>query len=256
MSIISIHNLGIRYTVYKSRSGSLSHRILQSVSRELARREFWALRQVTFDVNEGETLGVIGRNGAGKSTLCMAAAQILSPDEGNVTVRGRVAPILSLRSGYNKDLTGRENIYLCGALMGYKPSEIKAREQSILSFAGLGEFIDNPVRNYSSGMRTRLAFSVATSIDPDVLVLDEVLGVGDASFRKKSEARMRELMEKARAIILVSHSTDTIRNLCNRALWLDKGRVKAFGAVEEVVEKYEEWQESRAAGKKRASGEP
>ncbi|MHC5034673.1 MAG: ABC transporter ATP-binding protein [Planctomycetota bacterium] len=251
MSLISAKNLGIRYSLYRARTRSLKRTILQFLSRELERTQFWALRHVTLDLCEGDTLGVVGVNGAGKSTLCMALAQILEPDEGEVVVRGRVAPILRLGAGFNKDMTCRENIYLSGALMGYEPHEIREMQDDIVSFAELGDFVHNPVRTYSTGMQARLAFAIATSVDPDVLIVDETLSVGDAAFRKKSEARMRELMDRARAIVVVSHSGQTIRTLCSTALWLHKGEVRALGPTEDVVPQYEEWQERRVAARKR-----
>ena len=158
--MIATRNLGIRYSVYRSRTRSLKRKVFQFLSRELKRTEFWALRNVTMEIHEGDALGVIGENGAGKSTLGMALAEILAPDEGEVTVRGTVAPILTLGAGFDKDMTGRENIYLSGALMGYEPHEIREMERDIVSFAGLGDFIHNPIRAYSSGMRARLGFAV------------------------------------------------------------------------------------------------
>jgi ABC-type polysaccharide/polyol phosphate transport system ATPase subunit len=244
MSIISTRGLGVRYKMYRTRPKTLKRRLIQYVRGELVHEEFWALRNVTLEVNEGEVLGVLGANGAGKSTLCMAVAQILAPDEGEIELRGRVAPMLSLGAGFNRDMTGRENLYLGGVLMGYDMKEIREREAEIVEFAELGEFIDNPIRAYSSGMRSRLAFAIATNIDPDVLIIDETLGVGDAPFRKKCEARMKHLIDNARAIILVSHSNATIRKLCNKALWLNKGEVQAYGVVDEVVRRYEAWQET------------
>lgn len=238
--------------MYRHGSKSLKRRLLSMMSRELIRDHFWALKDVTFDVREGETLGIVGSNGSGKSTLCMAAAQILTPDEGTVHVHGKVAPILSLNAGMTRDMTGVENIYLGGALMGYNRKEVKKWEKSILEFTELGDFIENPVRTYSSGMKARLAFSIATSVDPDVLIIDEVLGVGDTYFRQKSLARMKGLMARARAIMLVSHSAETIREMCNKALWLEHGKIQAIGEVEDVMNKYEAWQAENIARKKAA----
>lgn len=253
MSVISVRNLGVRYTIHRAATGkSLKRSIFQFVSGEFRREQFWALRGVTFDIDDGDVLGIVGSNGAGKSTLCLALAQILVPDEGEVTVRGAVAPILSLGAGFNRDMTGRENVRLSGALMLLSPQQIRELEPSVVAFAELDDFIDNPARTYSSGMRARLAFSIATSIEADVLILDEVLGVGDAYFRKKSEERMRQLMERARAIVLVSHSAETIRNLCTTALWLNKGEIKAHGSTENVLGEYERWQQARRARKKSA----
>ena len=241
-SVISVRDLGVRYKVYRSSAQSLRRTFLQLLVGRWRHAEFWALRGVTFDLHQGETLGVVGPNGAGKSTLCLAMAEIIPPDAGEVVVRGAVAPILSLAAGSRKDLTGRANLFLCGALMGLDIEQIKAIEEPVISFAELEEFIDNPVRTYSSGMRARLAFAIATSVTPDVLILDEVLSVGDAAFRKKSAARMRGLMGRARAIVLVSHSSETIRELCDVVLWLHKGQVRAYGPAAEVLRGYEDWQ--------------
>jgi len=254
MTVISARQLGVRYSIYRSRTRLLRRTVFQFLSRELERTQFWALRNVTLEVREGDVLGVIGVNGAGKSTLCMALAQILAPDEGQVVVEGKVAPLLSLGAGFNRDMTGTENIYLSGALMGYQPSEMKEMAGAIAAFAEIGEFMENPVRAYSSGMRARLAFAIATCIEPDVLIMDEVLSVGDAGFRKKSESRMLELMERARAIVLVSHSAPTIRGLCNVAVWLHKGEVRDYGPADEVVRKYEEWQEARPSAGRAGEG--
>ena len=248
MSVISVRNLGIRYSVYKYRGRSLKRTVFQFLTRELKREEFWALRHVTLEVREGDSLGVVGPNGAGKSTFCMALAQILMPDEGEVITRGKVAPVLSLGAGFNKDMTGRENIQLSGALMGLQPDETRAVETPITDFAEIGDFIHNPVRTYSSGMRSRLAFSIATSVESDLLILDEAMSVGDAVFRTKSAARMKELMQRAKAIVLVSHVPELVRDLCNVTLWLDQGRIKAYGPTDEVTGQYEQWQRARLAG--------
>ena len=241
-AIISVKNLGIRYTVFKSGGKSLRRNILQLVTGNLSRQWFWALKDVTFDLNEGDTLGVIGSNGSGKSTLCMSLAQILHPDEGEVQVNGTVSPILALGSGFNRDMTGRENIFLSGALMGLSQQQSREMEPSIIEFAEIGDFIDNPVRTYSSGMKARLAFAIAPSIEPDVLLLDEILGVGDVAFKQKSEERMHQLMDRARGIVLVSHTGDVIRELCNVVLWLHHGQVMAYGPTDEIVTRYEKFQ--------------
>ena len=254
MSVISVRNLGICYTLRRSRERSLRRRLLQLLTGERMRGQFWALRHVSLDLHEGETLGVIGPNGAGKSTLCMAIARILPSDEGEVRANGKVAPILALGAGFNNEMTGLENIFLSGALMGLSRDKMRTLVPSILSFAELGEFVDVPVRVYSTGMRARLAFSIATSIDPDVLVLDEILSVGDAAFRRKSETRMMEFMSRARAIVLASHSMETIRRLCDRTLWLEKGRVEACGPTQEIIEEYRKAQQADRTDRQRGLG--
>lgn len=252
MNVATIRNLGVRYTVRGATGLSLKRRIFQVFSGDLRRKEFWALRGVDLTVSEGDCLGIIGHNGAGKSTLCMCIAGIIPPDEGEVQVHGRVAPTLSLGAGFNRDMTGRENIRLSGELMGLGTARIRQMEAGIVDFAELGEFIDNPVRMYSTGMRARLAFSIATCIEPEVLILDEVLSVGDAVFRQKSAERMRRLIGHARAVVMVSHAIQTIREMCNVAVWLHHGQVRAYGPTGEVAAQYDAWQEQAAGAKSKA----
>jgi len=200
---------------------------------------FWALRSVSFTFYEGDVIGVVGPNGAGKSTLCLVLSQILSPDEGSITVRGRVSQLVSLTAPIIGNLSGRENIRLYGAYMGIPRRTIEARIPEIVSFAELEEFIDEPMRHYSAGMRARLAFSVASLLDPEILILDEVFSVGDASFRKKSRARLQAMMEQCKLIIIVSHNLALLRALCHRVLWLEKGQVAEFGPASTVLDAYE-----------------
>ena len=188
--------------------------------------------------SQGETLGLIGRNGAGKSTLLKVISGILKPTEGSVTCRGNVAPMLELGSGFDMDLTGRENIFLNGAILGYDEEFLKEKYPEILEFSELGHFIETPIRNYSSGMLARLAFSVATVVRPEILIVDEILSVGDASFQEKSRRRMLELMGGGTTVLFVSHSLEQIREMCSRVLWLERGRVRAIGAVQEVCDAY------------------
>jgi len=245
MRVATVEDLGICYAVRRSDGRSLKRRLLGALRGEGGDPPFWALRGVSLAIDQGDTLGIIGRNGAGKTTLCMALARILEPDKGNVEVHGRVAPILSLGVGLSRDLTARENIYLGGCLMGLRLSQLREFEQAILDFAELGDVADNSLRTFSSGMRARLAFAIATAVEPDVLLLDEVLSVGDAGFRAKARERVAEMMEHARAVVIVSHSNDTLRDICNKAIWLDRGELKAVGPTEEVLARYE-----RAVGKR------
>jgi len=193
---------------------------------------------VSFDVKQGETLGLIGRNGAGKSTMLKIISGILKPTEGTVRVNGNVVPMLELGSGFDFDLTGRENIFLNGAILGYSEEYLKSKYQEILEFSELGVFIDSPIRNYSSGMLARLAFSVASMVEPEILIVDEILSVGDASFQEKSKARMLKLMSGGTTVLFVSHSIEQIRELCDRAIWLDQGKVRAVGSVQDVCQQY------------------
>ena len=236
--MIRARDLGIYYR-QSSRERLSARSVLLGRGLRSRSREFWALRHVDLECHEGETVGVVGPNGAGKSTLCLALAQILLPDEGEVTVRGRVSTLLTLGAGFNPDLPGRDNILLNAAFLGVPRKVIERKLDEIIEFSELGEFIDQPIRSYSSGMRARLGFSVATALDPEILLLDEVLGVGDRSFRAKSERRIREMMAASRLIVIVSHSTSFLRSLCTRCLWLEKGRPRAFGPAAEVLDAYE-----------------
>ena len=200
--------------------------------------EFWALREVSVSVMPGEVLAIIGRNGAGKSTLLQVVARVLPPTTGNVTVRGRVAPLLQLGAGFDPMLSGRENVYLNGALLGVRRSDIDREFENIVEFAELSDFIDAPLRVYSSGMVARLGFAVATAIVPDILILDEVLAVGDKAFKTKCLARMESLRASGKTMLVCTHDLDFVREHCSRAIWLDAGRVRLSGDPIEVAEAY------------------
>jgi lipopolysaccharide transport system ATP-binding protein len=200
--------------------------------------KYWALKDVSFDIYHGETLAVIGRNGAGKSTLLRVLAGIISPDRGRVQNNGCSISMLSLRVGFIPHLTGRENAVLSGMLMGLRRREVEKRMDAIVEFSELGSFIDEPVRTYSAGMNARLGFSVAFQSDPDILLIDEVLGVGDVEFRKKSTDALREKIKSDKTVVLVSHTPQTVKELCNRAVWIDGGVTKAEGGTDEVLEQY------------------
>ena len=200
--------------------------------------EFWALRAVSFEIPDGETFGVIGPNGAGKSTVLKLMARILEPTSGEVTVRGRISPLLELGAGFHPELTGRENVYLNAALFGVSQAEAQDRYDQIVEFSELRDFIDAPLKHYSSGMYMRLGFAVAANIIPDVLLVDEFLAVGDEAFQKKCLSKIEEFRREGRTIVFVSHSLRTVEDLCSRALWLDHGRVEAIGPTADVVERY------------------
>jgi ABC-2 type transport system ATP-binding protein len=238
-NVIEVRNASMHYRVYKSRRRSFREALFRSLFRRDERIDVWALRDISFDVKRGESLGVIGDNGAGKTTLCLLISQIMEPTGGKVKVAGRVSALLTLGAGFQTDLSGRDNIFLNGIYLGYTRKEIQDRYQEILDFSELGEFIDLPVRTYSSGMRLRLAFSIAATIRPEILIIDELIGVGDRNFRKKSTSRMKEMIAESQALVVVSHSMSTIRALCSRVLWLDKGQLIANGPVEEVIGQYE-----------------
>lgn len=201
--------------------------------------KFYALKEVTFRIDRGESVAIVGSNGAGKSTLLSLIAGISHPNEGQVHVEGKVAALLDLGSGFHPDLTGRENIHLNAALLGLKRKQVQEKEESIIDFAGLAEFIDEPLKTYSSGMTMRLAFSVAIELDPDILIVDEVLAVGDRAFQEKCLAKIRQFVTAGKTMLAVSHSPGMIRELCGRALWLDHGRLLMDGAIDEVIEAYE-----------------
>jgi len=216
-------------------------RLLQSLykGRRQLFREFWALRDINFQLKRGDAVGIVGRNGAGKSTLLQIITGTLSPTAGEVTVKGRVAALLQLGSGFNPEFTGRENVYLNGAILGVSRSQIEHKFSEITSFAEIGDFIDQPVKNYSSGMVMRLAFAVSTCLDPDILIVDEALAVGDALFQRKCYARLDDFVEGGGTLLFVSHSLETVKRVCNRAIYLKDGLVRVIGAPSTVVSTYE-----------------
>lgn len=233
---ISVRNLTKSYRLF----GHPGDRIKQFFSLGLKQyyREFTALKGVSFDIKKGETVGIIGRNGSGKSTLLQLICGILKPSSGSVLVNGRVSALLELGAGFNPEFTGRENIYFQGALMGFTQPQMDERFEDIAAFADIGEFIDQPVRTYSSGMFVRLAFAVAVHVEPDILVVDEALGVGDAEFQERSISRMKALKETGATILFVSHSIPVVRNFCQHALWLDTGKDRQIGPAADVCHAY------------------
>lgn len=234
--VIDAQNVGKCYHIYERPS----HRLLQGMMRGRKRyfREFWALRGISLQVRRGQTVGIVGRNGSGKSTLLQMLAGTLTPTEGSIRVAGRIAALLELGSGFNPDFTGRENVYLNAAILGLDKDEVNARLDSILEFADIGEFIDQPIRNYSSGMVVRLAFAVQAQVQPQLLIVDEALAVGDARFQAKCFARLKQLKEDGVSILLVSHSADQIVLHCDYALMLDGGRLVHEGKPKDVVNRY------------------
>lgn len=236
--MIHAQNISMRYYMTYDRVKSIKEYLVQWVQGKVKYEEFWALRDVSFDIQKGEVIGIIGNNGAGKSTLLKIISGILKPTHGSVEVMGNIVPMLELGSGFDHDLTGRENIFLNGAILGYSEAFLKEKYDEIVAFSELGRFIDIPLRNYSSGMMMRLAFSVATVVNPDILIVDEILAVGDADFQAKSKARMLELMGGGTTVLFVSHSIDQIREMCDRVIWLEHGQVKMIGKTDEVCNQY------------------
>jgi ABC-type polysaccharide/polyol phosphate transport system ATPase subunit len=230
-------DLGVQYNLRFNRKQTMRESLSNAVNRKPPLR-FWALRHVSLKMTHGESLGVIGPNGAGKSTLLQVLAGIMRPSEGTVEVRGAVSGLLTLGAGFDQDLSGRENILLGGAFLGLDDAVTREIAPGIVEFADLGEFIDAPIKTYSSGMRARLGFAIATSVDPDILLLDEVLSTGDATFREKSKARVIELVRGAKAVVLVTHDMGWVQEYCNRAILLEKGQVIVEGSPEDVVKEH------------------
>jgi ABC-type polysaccharide/polyol phosphate transport system ATPase subunit len=238
--VIVAEGVSVRYRVPQERIGSFKEFAIRRIQGRLGYREFWALRDVDLRVASGEILGIIGRNGAGKTTLLKVVARVLRPTTGRVRVTGRLAPMLDLGAGFHPELSGRENVFLNGALLGHGEDDIRRHFDEILDFAELGDFIETPLRTYSSGMVARLGFAVATTWRPDILILDEVLAVGDEAFQQKCRARLEGFRASGSTVLFVSHSGTAIRAMCRQALWLDHGRVQAIGPAEEVTERYHE----------------
>lgn len=238
--ILHAENITMRYLMTYDRVKSIKEYLVQLVQGKMKYEEFFALQDVSFDIMKGEVVGIIGNNGAGKSTLLKIISGILKPTSGKVEVKGNIVPMLELGSGFDHDLTGRENIFLNGAILGYSEEFLKEKYDEIVEFSELGRFIDVPIRNYSSGMMMRLAFSVATVVNPDILIVDEILAVGDADFQEKSKKRMFELMGGGTTVLFVSHSLPQIREMCDRVIWLEHGQVKMMGETNEVCNKYAE----------------
>ena len=239
MVMIQADHLSLCYRMTYDQTHSIKEFVVQLLSGKVKYNEFWALKDVSFTVEKGEVLGIIGNNGAGKSTLLKVISAIMKPTEGSVKVFGNVVPMLELGSGFDFDLTGRENIFLNGAILGYSEEFLNEKYDEIVEFSELGQFIHVPLRNYSSGMVMRLAFSVATVVNPDILIVDEILAVGDAAFQEKSKARMMELMRGGTTVLFVSHHLDQIREMCDKILWLEHGQVKMQGRTKEVCDAYE-----------------
>lgn len=234
---ITVKNMHITYRVLKKTSIRASWKHLRHKAET-----YEAIRGVSFEVEEGKILGLIGQNGAGKSTLLRSIAGIFSPDKGSVDLHGHTISLLSIGVGFNRKLTGKENIYLSGMLLGFTEEEIAAKEKEIIKFADIGEFIRRPVKTYSSGMYSKLAFAITAILETDIMLIDEVLSVGDAKFREKSYNKMKELIsDEKRTVIIVSHSLGTIKELCNEVIWLDNGKIVKQGNVNEIVDEYEKF---------------
>jgi ABC-2 type transport system ATP-binding protein len=229
----------MRFRLSREKITSLKDYVLKALKGNLHYNEFYALEDVSFQVHKGDRVGILGLNGAGKSTLLKVIAGVYKPTSGTVIKRGKVIPLLELGAGFEKDYTGRENIFLYGSFLGYSKEFIQSKFDEIVSFAELEKFIDVPVTNYSSGMRARLGFAIATVVEPEILILDEVLSVGDAKFKKKSEAKIRSMMKDDVTVLFVSHSASQVKSICNKAIILDHGKLLAQGSAEEMCDIYE-----------------
>ena len=246
MSILDVNNVSIRYKTGDFKDIGLKEYIMRRLKQDYHVNEFWADREISFSLEKGDMLGIIGTNGAGKSTLLKVVSGIMEPTKGTVKRNGTIAALLELGSGFDKDLTVRENTYLRGAMLGYTREFMDKTYEHIIEFAELQEFQDRPFKQLSSGMKSRLAFSIASLVHPDILILDEVLSVGDGAFRKKSENKMREIIADGTTTILVTHSISQVREMCNKVLWLHKGKQIEFGDnVQEICMRYEQFLKSQ-----------
>lgn len=241
--VVIVEDVSMKFRLDQNRVQSLKEFIVKGLSRQMKYKEFSALKNVSFTVEKGDVIGIIGRNGSGKSTILKCIAGIYKPTSGKITARGNIVPMLELGSGFDMEMTGQENIFLNGAILGYSEAFLKEKYEEIVEFSELGDFIYEPIRTYSSGMLMRLAFSIATVVNPEILIVDEILAVGDARFQEKSQARMNELMGGGTTVFFVSHNIKQIREMCNRAAWLSRGELKMFGPIDEVCSAYEAWTE-------------
>ena len=247
MNIIEVRDVSMRFNMAKERVDNLKEFFIKKAKGTLKFEEFYALKNVSLTVEKGDVYGLVGLNGSGKSTLLKVVAGVLKPTTGTAVVRGAIAPLIELGAGFDMDLTARENIYLNGAVLGLETAFIDSKFDEIVEFSELREFLDVPLKNYSSGMVARIAFAIATVTKPDVLIADEILSVGDVPFQKKCEQRMKELMGGGTTVLIVSHSIDQIERLCNKVAWLDHGRIKMDGPVEQVCEAYKDLDPDAAA---------
>lgn len=244
--ILQVKNVSIKYITGDFKSIGLKEYVVRRLKGNYTVKEFWANRNITFNLEEGDMLGIIGTNGAGKSTLLKAVSGIMRPSEGSIIRHGTIAALLELGSGFDGDLTVKENAYLRGAMLGYTRKFMDETYEQIIDFAELKEFEDRPFKQLSSGMKSRLAFSIASLVKPDILILDEVLSVGDGAFRKKSEAKMKEIINSGATTILVSHSLNQVRSMCSKILWLHKGRQITFGSdVQKICDDYQSFLEGK-----------
>jgi len=252
-SAIFLHGVGVLYRIPHDPIKTFKEYVIRAVQGRIKHHSFWALKDIHLDLKRGEIFGIIGRNGAGKSTLLKVISRVLIPTEGRVWIKGNVSPLLQLGAGFHPELTGFENIYLNASILGFSQKEIDEKVEEIIDFSEIGDFINVPLRTYSSGMRARLGFAVATAWKPDILLLDEVLAVGDVAFKDKCIDRMNLFRDQGSTVLVVSHSVDNIKETCHRAMWLDEGQIRLVGPAEEVGNAYQEDMKTRRQGKMRVN---
>ncbi len=237
--VLKVDNVSMKFNLSSEKIDSLKEYFIKALKHQISYDEFWALKNVSFSLDRGDRLGILGLNGAGKSTLLKVISGVFKPTEGTVSKKGRIVPLLELGAGFDMQYTGRENIFLYGSVLGFSKKYLEEKYDEIAEFSELGRFIDVPLKNYSSGMKSKLGFSIATIAEPDILILDEVLSVGDAKFRKKSEAKIMQMMANGTTVLFVSHSLEQVKRICNKAIILEHGKLVADGLVEEVAPVYE-----------------
>lgn len=236
--VVEVSNVSMMFNKSKEKVDNFKEYVIRLVKKQLMFEEFWALRDVSFSIKKGESVGIVGLNGSGKSTVLKIIAQVMKPTSGSVKVKGTVAPMIELGAGFDMDLSARENIFLNGAVLGYSRTRMEEKFEEIVDFAELWDFIDTPIKNFSSGMIARLGFAIATVNSPDILIADEILGVGDYKFQQKCEERIDEIIKNGATVIFVSHSIEQVQKVCKRAIWLEKGKLLMDGEVMQVCEKY------------------
>ena len=237
-TIISVEHVSMRFSLSSEKFDSFKEYVIKSLKKQVSYDEFWALKDVSFEVKQGDSLGLIGLNGSGKSTMLKTIAGVLKPTKGQVTVGGNIAPLIELGAGFDMDLTARENVFLNGTVLGHSRKFMEEHFDEIIEFAELWDFLDVPIKNFSSGMQARLGFAIATMVRPDILVVDEILSVGDYQFQEKCYKRMEDMLSGGTTLLYVSHDVKSVRKLCDHAIWIDKGVVRKSGLVEEVTNEY------------------
>jgi len=235
---VEVKEVSMMFNKSKEKVDNFKEYVIRLLKKQLMFEEFWALQDVSFSIKKGEAIGIIGLNGSGKSTILKIIAQVMKPTKGSVTVTGTVAPMIELGAGFDADLSARENVFLNGTVLGYSRKQMEKKFNEIIDFAELWDFVDTPIKNFSSGMTARLGFSIATANLPDILIADEILGVGDYKFQEKCEERIGQIIRRGATVILVSHSIEQVQNICTRAIWLEKGRLILDGEVNQVCKKY------------------